>query len=139
LSDLQILDWSHLLLFFIGMVGSVFGTVVGGASLLTIPSLLLLGLPPHVALGTDRFGIVGIGIAGWYKFHQKGVINYKIALSITPPGLVGAFIGSNIVLEVDEAVLRLNSFIHPFSEEWCLSQSRLQMSLPSDWPFPNAH
>ena len=63
-----------LIIFFVGMLASVMGTLIGGSSLFTIPTLILLGLPPHVAIGTDRFGIMGIAIAGWYKFHRKGFV-----------------------------------------------------------------
>jgi uncharacterized membrane protein YfcA len=66
-----------------------------------------LGLPPHTAIGTDRFGIMGICIAGWYKFHKKKLINYKIALVLAVPVLFGAFLGANIVLEINEAILKV--------------------------------
>ena len=61
-----------VVIFFVGMFVSVLSTLVGGSSLLTIPTLILLGLPPHTAIGTDRFGIMGVCLAGWYKFHKKG-------------------------------------------------------------------
>ena len=44
--------------------------------------LILMVLPPHVAIGTDRFGIVSVGVAGGYEFtsrhfdswaHQRGI------------------------------------------------------------------
>lgn len=62
---------SPFIIFFVGLVVSVLGTLIGGSSLFTIPTLILLGLSPHCAIGTDRFGIMGICSAGWYKFHQK--------------------------------------------------------------------
>lgn len=39
------------------------GTLVGGSSLITIPVLIFLGLPPHSAIATDRMGVTGIGIS----------------------------------------------------------------------------
>ncbi len=52
-----------------------FGPLIGGPSIVTIPTLILLGLPPHVAIGTDRFGTIGVGMADWYGFHRKRLIN----------------------------------------------------------------
>jgi len=57
-----------VLMFFVGLIVSFYGTLVGGGSLITIPKLIILGLPPHTAIGTDRLGILGVTIAGLYKF-----------------------------------------------------------------------
>jgi len=64
------------------------------------------GLPPHTAIGTDRFGIIGIGIAGWYEFHRQRLINYRIGLIVAVPVLFGTILGSNLVLQIKENVLR---------------------------------
>ncbi len=37
-------------IFIAALVSSVFGTLIGGSSLITIPTLMLLGLPPHAAM-----------------------------------------------------------------------------------------
>ncbi len=67
------MDIVRLIIIFIGGAGaSAFGALIGGASLINIPLLIVLGLPPHVAIGTDRFGVMGIGWAGLFKFHLKG-------------------------------------------------------------------
>lgn len=59
---------SHMLIIFIaGFLASLFATLIGGSSLVTISTLLLLGCPPHTAIGTDRFGIMGVCSAGWYQ------------------------------------------------------------------------
>ena len=42
------LDFSGLsIIFFASIIGGLFGTLVGGTSLITIPVLIFLGLPPH--------------------------------------------------------------------------------------------
>ena len=101
------MEISHLLImFFVGVAASAFGTLIGGSSIVTIPTLILLGLPPHTAIGTDRFGIIGVGMAGWYKFHKKRLINYKIGLIVAIPVLFGTAIGANLVLQISESVLK---------------------------------
>ena len=92
--------------FVMSVLASSFGTLTGGTSLITIPVLMVLGLPPHVAIGTDRFGIIGLNISGWYKFHVKRLIDYRIAWIVAAPICVGTFLGSNIVLQVSADVLR---------------------------------
>jgi uncharacterized protein len=95
-----------VLVFAGGMIGGSYGTLVGGNSLITIPLLIFLGLPPHVALGTDRVGVSGLTIAGWYKFHEKGWINYRIGWVTGLASLAGALLGANLVMEVPATLLR---------------------------------
>lgn len=49
------------LVFLIGVVTGTVGALVGGGSLLSIPMLIVFGLPPQVAIATDRFA--GLGAA----------------------------------------------------------------------------
>jgi uncharacterized membrane protein YfcA len=39
-----------IIIFVVGLFVSVLSTLVGGSSLLTIPTLILLGLPAHTAM-----------------------------------------------------------------------------------------
>lgn len=94
------------IMFGVAVFASAFGTLIGGASIITIPTLILLGLPPHTAIGTDRFGIIGVGVAGWYEFHKKGLINYRVGFIVAIPILFGSALGANIVLQISEAVLK---------------------------------
>jgi uncharacterized membrane protein YfcA len=100
------MDFSGLsIIFFTSIIGGSFGTLVGGTSLITIPALIFLGLPPHTAIGTDRLGIAGLTTVGWYKF-QKGLINYPISLLMGVAALIGSFLGANLVLEISMGLLR---------------------------------
>jgi uncharacterized membrane protein YfcA len=94
------------IIFFFSIIGGLFGTLVGGTSLITIPVLIFLGLPPHTAIGTDRLGIAGLTTMGWYKFHEKGLINYPISLMMGVSALIGSFLGANLVLEISMAILK---------------------------------
>jgi uncharacterized membrane protein YfcA len=100
-------EFYHLLImFFVAVVAAAFGTLIGGSSIVTIPTLILLGLPPHTAIGTDRFGIIGVGLAGWYKFQKKGLINYRVGLIVAIPVLFGTALGANLVLQISASVLK---------------------------------
>ena len=88
------------------MLAGTLGTLVGGGGLLAVPILILLGLPPHAAIATNRLGSTGVFAAGWYKFHNKGLVDYELASKTGIPFVLGSIIGSRIMLEVDESVLR---------------------------------
>ncbi len=94
------------IIFLSSIIGASFGTLVGGTSLITIPVLIFLGLPPHTAIGTDRLGIAGVTTVGWYKFHQKGLINYPISLWLGMAAVMGSFLGASLVFEIPMDLLR---------------------------------
>jgi uncharacterized protein len=95
-----------IVVFCASVIASSFGTLVGGGSLITIPLLILMGLPPHTAIGTDRLGLIGAGLAGLYSFHRKGMMNYRLAFIVGIPYLVGAFVGANISLQISPELLK---------------------------------
>jgi hypothetical protein len=95
-----------IIIFGAGLVGGAFGTLVGGNSLITIPLLILMGLPPHLAIGTDRLGATGIGVAGLYSFHRKGMMRYRLAFILGIPCLLGSFIGAYLALQISPALLK---------------------------------
>ena len=98
--------FSLAIIFSVSILASAFGALIGGSSIITIPTLILLGLPPHTAIGTDRFGIIGVGLAGWYKFQKMGLINYRIGFTVAIPVLLGSTLGANLVLRINEEVLK---------------------------------
>ncbi|MBN1105419.1 MAG: sulfite exporter TauE/SafE family protein [Deltaproteobacteria bacterium] len=98
--------WNLLIIFVVGAVAGFFGSLTGGGGLITVPALILAGLPPHIAVATNRLGSVGLFSTSWYKFHQKGSIDYRIALVVGIPFLIGSVFGARLLLQVDEALLK---------------------------------
>lgn len=95
-----------LIIFFASIISCSFGTLVGGNSLITIPLLMLMGLPPHTAIGTERVGVLGLGLAGLYTFHRKGMMQYRLAFTVGIPCMLGALIGANLALQISPALLK---------------------------------
>ena len=48
----------YILLVLVGFIAGVINVVAGGGSLLTLPMLIFLGLPPNIANGTNRIAII---------------------------------------------------------------------------------
>ncbi|MDP2862767.1 MAG: TSUP family transporter, partial [Desulfobacterales bacterium] len=73
-------------------------SIAGGGGLLLLPSLLLAGLPPPVALGTNKFASsIGTGTA-LINFILKKKVVWKIAASGIAFSLLGSFIGTKTIL-----------------------------------------
>lgn len=92
--------------FLVGVVASFFGSMVGGGSLLSIPMLIFLGLPPQVAIATDRFGGIGQAVVAFFKFHKAGKVVWRYVPLLAVISLAGSLIGANILLSVDQDLLQ---------------------------------
>ncbi|MFC1809080.1 sulfite exporter TauE/SafE family protein [Candidatus Omnitrophota bacterium] len=98
----------HYLIVFIGGLGAGFiGVLVGGCSFFTIPLLIFVGLPPHIAIATNRLGLLGMIFTGGYKYHRQHLIDYKIGFLIGVMALIGSICGAHLMLSLDTAVLKI--------------------------------
>ena len=48
----------YSIIFISGLIAGVINTLAGGGSLLTLPILIFCGLPPNIANGTNRVGLL---------------------------------------------------------------------------------
>jgi len=96
-----------MIIFFIGLLGSVVGSFVSGTvSMLTISSLLAMGIPAHSALGIYRVGILGFRIGGLKDYYKSGNVIKSLLLPLTILGVIGASIGSLFVINVSQEILQ---------------------------------
>ena len=80
--------------------------IAGGGGLITLPALLGAGLPPHLALATNKGqSIFGSG-AAVIAFARRGLVDRTRACVTFPLGLLGSFAGAAAVLAVPPATLR---------------------------------
>ena len=61
-----------LILIPVGIIAGFINTVAGGGSLLTLPVMIFMGLPPAMANGTNRVAIFLQNISGIAGFKSKG-------------------------------------------------------------------
>lgn len=90
-----------LLLWFIGVVTGVINTLAGGGSLLTLPMLIFLGLPPSVANGTNRIAILIQSIVTNLGFRSKGINTYPFSVYFGISATIGAILGAQLAIEID--------------------------------------
>lgn len=85
--------WAILLVAFIGGIFS--GFLGGGAGYIRMPSMVyLLGVPTHVAVGTDLFEVVISASYGTFTHAIKGNVDILIALVMHTGAAIGAQIGA---------------------------------------------
>ncbi len=94
------------LLCFAALVAGGVDAIAGGGGLITLPMLLATGLPPHVALGTNKGQSVFGAFSALVRFSRAGLVSWKLAVWTFPLGLLGAFTGTRLVLWVKPEVLK---------------------------------
>ena len=86
-------------------VAGFIDSIAGGGGLITIPALLLSGLPPQLALGTNKVGCcLGTGVA-MLNFARSNLILWRLALLGVGFSLVGAGIGTELALYISPDLL----------------------------------
>jgi hypothetical protein len=91
--------------FLISIVASFFGSLIGGGTIISIPFLIMIGIPPQVAIATERFGELGQNITSFLKFLKSKKIIWKYVPVLTIFSLISSLIGSNILINTNAKIL----------------------------------
>lgn len=90
------------LIFFAGFVDAI----AGGGGLISVPAYLAAGLPPHYALGNNKFSSSIGTLFTVLTYHRKNMIDIRIALISALFALGGSFAGARTVLLIDPGFLQ---------------------------------
>lgn len=93
---------NSLLLFLVGLVAGTLNVIAGGGSLLSLPVMIFLGLPPTVANGTNRVAILLQNVGASWSFHRRGLVSKEWLLLTVPPAVVGAVLGTVAAVQIGE-------------------------------------
>ncbi|MGV6846274.1 MAG: sulfite exporter TauE/SafE family protein [Lutibacter sp.] len=89
-----------LVLIGIGFIAGIINTLAGGGSLLTLPILIFLGLPPNIANGTNRIAIFIQNIFTTAGFRSKGVKTFPFSIYLGISALIGAILGAQLAVDI---------------------------------------
>ena len=90
-----------------GLLAGFVDAIAGGGGLIALPALLAAGVPPIVALGTNKMqSVIGTGIAAT-TYWRKGFVSLKaLALGIVT-AFAASFAGALVVEHVDISLLQV--------------------------------
>ncbi len=95
----------YLLAIAAGILAGIINTLAGSGSLVTLPMLIFLGLPPSVANGTNRVGVIVQNIVGIGTFRRKGALDTTGSIWYTIPAMLGAIVGAMIAVDLNEEMM----------------------------------
>ena len=78
----------------VGVISGFINTLAGGGSMLTLPALMLLGMPADIANGTNRVGVLMQSVTGVRGFQNKGRLEGSALVPVLVPTVIGAIAGS---------------------------------------------
>lgn len=87
------------------LAGGFIDAIAGGGGLLTVPALLVSGLPPHFVLGTNKISAVLGTTVALINFTRHKLVKWKLAIWGIAFSLAGSWLGSLLALWLEPAVL----------------------------------
>ena len=100
--------WEALLLIVGGAVAGLINAVAGGGSTLTVPLLVLAGVPGNSANGSNRVGILTSNAAAATAFRKLGVRGLSRSARVLVPIVVGSLVGAFAITRLtDDAFERV--------------------------------
>lgn len=85
--------------------GGFIDAVAGGGGLITVPALLITGVPPHLALGTNKVSACLGTATALGTFARSGLVLWRLAFAGLAFALLGSYAGSVLALYVDADIL----------------------------------
>lgn len=82
-----------IILFIIGVVSNILGTLAGGGGLITLPTMLLLGIPAHSAIGANKVANMVSTCTNIFTMFRKKELTLKEATPIVIVCAIGGILG----------------------------------------------
>lgn len=97
------------------LLGGFIDAIAGGGGLLTVPALMLSGLPPHIVLGTNKVSAsLGTTVA-LINFARHGLVNWRLVFCGLGFSIAGSWAGSTLAMITSSSLLgKLLIFLLPF-------------------------
>jgi uncharacterized protein len=89
-----------------GVAAGFINVLAGNGSLISLPVLIFVGLPPGVANATNRVSIVFQNLVGATGFFRQGKLDVRGALTLSIPMVLGSTVGAFLAVDVDDKVFQ---------------------------------
>lgn len=98
--------WTYIGLMAAGFAGGLVDAIAGGGGLITVPALLTAGLPPQLALGTNKLqSSCGTAFAVW-RYRRAGLLEERGLVLAVGMAMAGGVLGALVVGMLGQELLR---------------------------------
>ncbi len=97
--------WLILTMFGVAILTGFIDSIAGGGGLVMMPALLAAGLPPHLAIGTNKLqSVFGTSTACW-SYWRGGLVEIRRNLPLVGLVFCGSAIGAILIQQISAGVL----------------------------------
>ena len=89
-----------------GFLIGVINTLAGSGTAIGYAVFMALGLPPSLANGTVRIGVIPQTFAAAFNFYKHKLLDIKSALYIAVPITIGSIAGAQIAVSIDQEIFK---------------------------------
>ena len=90
-----------------GFLAAFVDSIAGGGGLISMPVLMAIGVPVHLAIGTNKFAASAGCISSAYRYAKSGKINNNLLKKLVPFTIIGSVLGVRCVLSISEEILNV--------------------------------
>lgn len=95
------------LVFLAGFVDSI----AGGGGLISLPAYLMAGVPPHLAVGTNKMSSICGTFISAVRYMRNGCVKWNLVIPSVAAALIGSSFGAHMLLLVDQIWIRRLLFL----------------------------
>ena len=96
-----------IILLISGLVVGFINTLAGGGSAISLTVFMALGLPVHVANGTNRIAILMQNLSSTATFSRKKMLDWRNGIRLGIPAIAGAIAGAQIAATIDDRIFQI--------------------------------
>jgi len=101
----------YILLFFVGVCATTLGTLAGGGGLISLPSMLMLGIPIHSAIGANKVSNTISSFTSLFHLYRKKQISIRQSFWIIPVSIIGGISGGWLASKLSEEKMSMIAII----------------------------
>ena len=98
--------WQLLIICPLVFAASLLDAVAGGGGLVSLPAYLIVGLPPHNAIATNKLSSSIGTCASTARFIRNKCVDWPTAIPSAILAVLGSVAGAQLILAIDDNVIR---------------------------------
>ncbi len=102
---------TFLLLMGLGMVSAFIGTLAGGGGIITLPAMMLVGIPIQVGIATNKFSSGVASFTSILYLLKNKVFSIKGLMLIVCSAFLGGIVGALVTTSVNEQTMNISALV----------------------------
>jgi uncharacterized membrane protein YfcA len=130
-----------ILLIVAGVAVGFINTLAGGGSAISLSILMMLGLSPSMANGTNRIAVILQNIIASSSFKKQKVLDSRKSLLLSIPAVIGSLLGAWLAVDIDKdlfekaigIILLVMLFFMLYKPKSWINENKEMVAKPLNW------